>query len=159
MSDVLTKEQRHFNMSHIRGKDTRPEEIVRKYLFSKGYRYRKNDSRYPGKPDLVLPKYHTVIFVHGCFWHRHPGCRYATTPSTNREFWQRKFDRNTARDRDVQNQLKADGWNVIVVWECELSRKADREERLRRLEREIRESGGKAMSNYVKKDSVRLLRA
>ena len=120
MSDVLTKEQRHFNMSHIRGKDTRPEEIVRKYLFSKGYRYRKNDSRYPGKPDLVLPKYHTVIFVHGCFWHRHPGCRYATTPSTNREFWQRKFDRNTARDRDVQNQLKADGWNVIVVWECEL---------------------------------------
>ena len=115
MSDVFTKEQRHFNMSHIRGKDTRPEEIVRKYLFSKGYRYRKNDSRYLGKPDLVLPKYHTVIFVHGCFWHRHSGCRYATTPSTNREFWQRKFDRNTARDMDVQNQLKADGWNVIVV--------------------------------------------
>lgn len=97
MSDVLMKEQRHFNMSHIRGKDTRPEGIVRKYLFSKGYRYCKNDSRYPGKPDLVLPKYHTVIFVHGCFWHRHPGCRYATTPSTNREFWQRKFDRNTSK--------------------------------------------------------------
>lgn len=138
VSDVLTKEQRHLNMSHIRGKDTRPEEIVRKYLFSKGYRYRKNDSRYPGKPDIVLPKYHTVIFVHGCFWHRHPRCRYATTPSTNREFWQKKFDRNTARDKNVQNQLKADGWNVIIVWECELSRKTDREERLQRLEREIR---------------------
>ena len=138
VSDVLTKEQWHFNMSHIRGKDTRPEETVRKYLFSKGCRYRKNDSRYPGKPDLVLPKYHTVIFVHGCFWHRHPGCRYATTPSTSREFWQRKFDQNVARDRKVQKQLEADGWNVIVVWECEISRKTDREERLERLENEIR---------------------
>lgn len=150
VSDVLTKEQRHLNMSHIHGKDTKPEEIVRKYLFSRGYRYRKNDNRYPGRPDIVLPKYYTVIFVHGCFWHRHPGCRYATTPSTNREFWQRKFDRNTARDKDVQNQLKADGWNVIVVWECELSRKADCEERLRRLEREIRESGGKQCATTLK---------
>lgn len=143
MSDVLTRKQRHLNMSHIRGKDTKPEEVVRKYLFSKGYRYRKNDSRYPGKTDIVLPKYRTVIFVHGCFWHRHPGCRNATIPSTNREFWQKKFDQYVARDRKVQNQLKADGWNVIVVWECELSRKAGREERLRRLEREIRESRGK----------------
>ena len=142
MSDVLTKEQRHLNMSHIHGKDTKPEEIVRKYLFSRRYRYRKNDSRYPGKPDIVLPKYHTVIFVHGCFWHRHPGCRYATTPSTNREFWQKKFDQNVARDKKVQEQLKSDGWNVIVVWECEISRKADREERLQRLERQIREIQG-----------------
>lgn len=139
MSDVLTKEQRHLNMSHIHGKDTKPEEIIRKYLFSRGYRYRKNDSRYPGKPDVVLPKYHTAIFAHGCFWHRHPGCRYATTPATNSEFWQKKFDQNVARDKKVQEQLKADGWNVIVVWECELSRKADCEERLQRLEREIRE--------------------
>lgn len=139
VSDVLTKEQRHLNMSHIHGKDTKPEEIIRKYLFSRGYRYRKNDSRYPGKPDVVLPKYHTAIFVHGCFWHRHPGCRYATTPATNSEFWQKKFDQNVARDKKVQEQLKADGWNVIVVWECELSRKADCEERLQRLEREIRE--------------------
>ena len=113
MSDVLTKEQRHLNMSHIHGKDTKPEEIVRKYLFASGYRYRKNDSRYPGKPDIVLPKYHTVIFVHGCFWYRHPGCRYATTPSTNREFWRKKFDQNVARDKKVQEQLKSDGWNVI----------------------------------------------
>ncbi len=139
MSDVLTKEQRHLNMSHIRGKDTKPEEIVRKYLFSRGYRYRKNDSRYLGKPDIVLPKYHTMIFVHGCFWHRHPGCRYATTPATNLEFWQNKFDNNVARDRKIQTQLKDDGWNVIVVWECEISRNTDRRERLIRLEQEIKE--------------------
>jgi len=139
VSDVLTKEQRHLNMSHIRGKDTKPEEIVRKYLFSRGYRYRKNDSRYLGKPDIVLPKYHTMIFVHGCFWHRHPGCRYATTPATNLEFWQNKFDNNVARDRKIQTQLKDDGWNVIVVWECEISRNTDRGERLIRLEQEIKE--------------------
>ena len=138
MSDVLTREQRHLNMSHIRGKDTRPEETVRKYLFSKGYRYRKNDSRYLGKPDIVLPKYRTVIFVNGCFWHRHPGCRYATTPTTNREFWQKKFDQNIARDRQVQEQLRADGWNVVVVWECEISKKTDCVDRLKRLEQEIR---------------------
>lgn len=142
VSDVLTKEQRHLNMSHIHGKDTRPEEIVRKYLFSRGYRYRKNDRRYLGKPDIVLPKYRTVIFVHGCFWHRHPGCRYATIPFTNREFRQKKFDQNVARDRKVQEQMKVDGWHVIVVWECEISRKSDREERLQRLERQIREIQG-----------------
>lgn len=137
MADVLTKEQRHLNMSHIRGRDTKPEEIVRKYLFSKGYRYRKNDSRYPGKPDIVLPKYHTAIFVHGCFWHRHPGCRYATMPSTNREFWQKKFNQNVARDKKVQEQLKRDGWNVIVVWECEISNSGRRKTRLARLDEEI----------------------
>lgn len=140
MSDVLTKEQRHLNMSHIRGKDTKPEEIVRKYLFSKGYRYRKNDSRYPGKPDIILPKYHAAIFVHGCFWHRHPGCRYATTPATNREFWQKKFDQNVARDKRVKEELETLGWNVIVVWECEISKKADRNKRLLRLEQEIKQS-------------------
>lgn len=141
-SDVLTRKQRHLNMSHIREKDTKPEGIVRKYLFLKGYRCRKNDSRYPGKSDIVLPKYRTVIFVHGCFWHRHPGCRYATIPSTNREFRQKKFDQNVARDRKVQEQMKVDGWHVIVVWECEISRKSDREERLQRLERQIREIQG-----------------
>lgn len=137
MSDVLTKEQRHFNMSRIRAKDTKPEEIVRKYLFSRGYRYRKNDKQYPGTPDIVLPKYHTMIFVHGCFWHRHPGCRYATTPSTNREFWQKKFDQNVERDRKVQEELKSLGWNVIVVWECEISNSEKRKLRLARLEEEI----------------------
>lgn len=140
MTDVLTKEQRHLNMSHIRGKDAKPEEIVRKYLFSKGYRYRKNDSRYPGKPDIILPKYHAAVFVHGCFWHRHPGCRYATTPATNREFWQKKFDQNVARDKRVKEELETLGWNVIIVWECEISKKADRNKRLLRLEQEIKQS-------------------
>lgn len=140
MADVLTKEQRHLNMSHIRGKDTKPEEIIRKYLFSKGYRYRKNDSRYPGKPDIILPKYHAAVFVHGCFWHRHPGCRYATTPATNREFWQKKFDQNVARDKRVKEELETLGWNVIIVWECEISKKADRNKRLLQLEQEIKQS-------------------
>lgn len=90
--------------------------------------------------DIVLPKYRTVIFINGCFWHRHPGCRYATTPASNREFWQKKFDQNIARDRKVQEQLRADGWNVIVVWECEISKKTVCVDRLKRLEQEI---GGK----------------
>jgi DNA mismatch endonuclease (patch repair protein) len=137
MADVLTKDQRHYNMSRIRAKDTKPEEIVRKYLFSRGYRYRKNDKRYPGKPDIVLPKYHTVIFVHGCFWHRHKGCKFATTPATNRDFWEKKFAENVERDKNVQNQLQSMGWNVIIVWECEIANKRKREERLSRLENEI----------------------
>ena len=132
MSDVLTKEQRRFNMSQIRGKDTEPEEIVRKYLFSKGLRYRKNDKRYPGHPDIVLPKYHTVVFVHGCFWHRHPGCRYATVPATNTEFWQKKFSRNVERDKEEQRKLTEMGWRVLIVWECEL-KKDKREATLSKL--------------------------
>jgi DNA mismatch endonuclease (patch repair protein) len=126
MADVLTKKQRSYNMSQIRGKDTKPEEIVRKYLFSKGLRYRKNDKRYPGHPDIVLPKYHTVVFVHGCFWHRHPGCRYASVPATNSEFWQKKFTRNVERDKEEQCKLREMGWKVLIVWECEL--KKDRRE-------------------------------
>ena len=122
MSDVHTKEQRSYNMSRIKGKDTKPEEVVRKYLFSRGLRFRKNDKRYPGHPDLVLPKYHTIVFVHGCFWHRHPGCRYATTPKSNTEFWQKKFDANVRRDKDEQKQLKDMGWKVLIVWECELKK-------------------------------------
>ena len=97
-------------MSRIRSKDTMPEEIVRKYLFSRELRYRKNDKRYPGHPDIVLPKYHTMIFVHGCFWHRHPGCRYASIPATNSEFWQKKFSRNVERDKEEQSKLREMGW-------------------------------------------------
>ncbi len=122
MPDNHTREQRSYNMSRIRSKDTKPEEIVRKYLFSRGLRYRKNDRRYPGHPDIVLPKYRTVVFVHGCFWHRHPGCRYATTPATNTEFWQKKFERNVQRDAEEQKQLMEAGWKVLVVWECELKK-------------------------------------
>lgn len=90
MTDTLNEQQQHYNMSRIRSKDTKPEEIVRKYLFSKGLRFRKNDRRYPGHPDVVLPKYKTVVFVNGCFWHRHEGCRYASTPATNRELVRKK---------------------------------------------------------------------
>lgn len=124
MTDVLSKRQRSFNMSRIKSFDTRPEKIVRKFLFSKGLRYRKNDKRYPGHPDIVLPKYKTVIFVNGCFWHRHKGCRYATTPSTNEEFWTNKFKKTIERDINEQSLLKKMGWKVIVVWECSLRKKS-----------------------------------
>ena len=136
MTDTLNEQQRHYNMSRIRSKDTKPEEIVRKYLFSKGLRFRKNDRRYPGHPDVVLPKYKTVVFVNGCFWHRHEGCRYASTPATNREFWNQKFERNVERDAREQKELRELGWRVSVVGECEL-KKAVREETLERLYNEI----------------------
>lgn len=135
--DTLTPEQRRKNMQHIRSKDTKPEIIARKFLFSKGFRYRKNDSRLPGHPDIVLPKYHTVLFVHGCFWHRHPDCPKATTPVNNRDFWQNKFDKNVERDIKEQKQLGDMGWNVIVVWECEISDKKNRTKRLETLAKEI----------------------
>ena len=107
-------------MSRIKGKNTKPEEIVRKYLFSKGFRYRKNDKRLPGTPDIVLPKYKTVIFVNGCFWHGHKDCRYFVVPKTNTDFWLNKINTNIERDKCKQETLKELGWNVIVVWECEL---------------------------------------
>ena len=119
-------------MSRIRSKDTKPEEIVRKYLFSQGFRYRKNDVRLPGKPDIVLPKYKTVIFVNGCFWHKHEGCKYFVWPKSNAEFWKAKILGNVARDTEKHKSLEALGWRVIVVWECEL--KADvHDETLRKL--------------------------
>ena len=122
MSDKLTPEKRSWNMSRIKGKDTKIEVEVRKYLFSKGYRFRKNDKRYPGKPDIVLPKYHVAIFVHGCFWHRHEGCKDATTPKTRTEFWLEKFDKNVKNDRIKQEKLRELGWKVIVIWECEIKK-------------------------------------
>lgn len=122
MSDKLTPEKRSWNMSQIKGKDTKIEVAVRKYLFSKGYRFRKNDKRYPGKPDIVLPKYKTVIFVHGCFWHRHEGCKDATIPKTRTEFWLDKFEKNFKNDIQNQEKLEKLGWNVIVIWECEIEK-------------------------------------
>lgn len=112
-------------MSRIRGKDTSIEVKVRKYLFSKGFRFRKNDKRLPGNPDVVLPKYHTVIFVHGCFWHRHPGCKDATTPKSRTEYWLDKFERNVANDRAHYEALEADGWKVITLWECDINKRFD----------------------------------
>lgn len=123
--DHLTKEQRSWNMSRIRDRDTRPEVILRSMLHRAGYRFRKNVKNLPGKPDIVLPKYRTVIFVHCCFWHRHKGCKYATTPSTNVEFWQKKFAANIANDKKHARALRKLGWKVITVWECEVDRMVD----------------------------------
>ncbi len=125
MSDSVSKEQRSWNMSRIRGTDTSIEVMVRKYLFSKGFRYRKNVKDLPGKPDIVLPKYKTVIFVHGCFWHRHEGCKYATSPSSNSEYWQSKFLRNTENDKKHVQELTTLGWKVITIWECEIKKSFD----------------------------------
>lgn len=122
MADVHSKEVRSYNMSQIKGKDTTPEILVRKYLFSKGFRYRKNVSTMPGKPDIVLPKYHTCIFVNGCFWHRHAGCKYAAIPKTRQSFWEDKFKKTVANDRENVKQLKNAGWKVLIVWECELKK-------------------------------------
>lgn len=122
MVDKVSKEVRSYNMSRIRSKDTKPEILVRSYLFSKGLRFRKNDKRYPGSPDIVLPRYNTVVFVHGCFWHRHEGCKYATMPKSNVEFWKNKFDKNKQRDERNHQELEEMGWNVITVWECELKK-------------------------------------
>lgn len=118
--DVHDKKTRSFNMSQIRGSNTKPEEIVRKYLFSRGFRYLKNDKRLPGKPDIVLPKYKTVIFVNGCFWHMHIGCKYFVWPSSNAEFWEAKIKGTHERDKRVTMELQNQGWNVITIWECEL---------------------------------------
>ena len=120
MADVHSPETRSYNMSRIRGKNTKPEELVRKYLFAQGFRYRKNDARLPGRPDIVLPKYKTVIFVNGCFWHAHEGCRYFVWPKNNAEFWKKKIGGNIERDERNQALLTELGWRVIVVWECEL---------------------------------------
>lgn len=122
MVDKFSKETRSYIMSRIRSKDTKPEILVRRYLFSRGLRFRKNDKRYPGSPDIVLPRYNTVVFVHGCFWHRHEGCKYATMPKSNVEFWKKKFDKNKQRDERNHQELEEMGWNVITVWECELKK-------------------------------------
>lgn len=125
-------------MSHIRSTNSKPEEIVRKYLFSHGLRYRKNVKKLPGCPDIVLPKYHTVIFVNGCFWHRHDCSRFVW-PSSNQDYWRPKILRNVERDKKNTEELKALGWNVITVWECELKR-AVREENLNLLITKIQQS-------------------
>lgn len=125
MADKLSPEKRSWNMSRIKGKDTKPEIAVRKYLFRKGFRFRKNDKRYPGKPDIVLPKYHTVIFIHGCFWHHHVGCKQATMPKTRTEFWKKKFEQNTDNDARHKRQLEEMGFKVITIWECEIEKDFD----------------------------------
>lgn len=128
-------------MSRISGKDTKPEELVRKYLFSKGFRYRKNVRTLPGSPDLVLPKYHTVIFVNGCFWHGHKNCKYFVWPKSNTEFWRKKIEANMERDKRKKSQLEDMGWTVLTVWECEL-RPKERQTTLERLENTLKHLSG-----------------
>jgi len=120
MTDKISKNKRSWNMSRIRGRDTKPELVVRSLLHRCGYRFSLRRKNLPGKPDIVMPKYKTVIFVNGCFWHRHKGCRYAYKPKSRREFWARKFQENMARDRRVSIALRKMGWHVLVIWECEV---------------------------------------
>ena len=152
MPDKLTPEQRHKCMSRIRGKDTKPELWVRKYLYAHGFRYRLHEKRLPGKPDIVIRRLRTVILVNGCFWHGHTEpplpspvedgkggvrCKYYVTPHTRVDFWQKKIERNKARDLEDRNALKLLGWNVIVIWECQVNQAEIREQTLQSLVRTL----------------------
>lgn len=121
MADTHSKEIRSMNMSHIRSTNSKPEEIVRKYLFSRGLRYRKNVKKLPGTPDLVFAKYRTVVFVNGCFWHHHD-CGCFVCPSSNEDYWRKKINRNVERDADNTALLKKQGWTVLIIWECQLKK-------------------------------------
>ena len=133
--DPFSRDERSEIMRHVRSRDTTPERIVRSLLHSLGYRFRLHCQEIPGCPDIVLPKYRTVIFVHGCFWHRHPGCKRATTPSVRKAYWLPKFQRTVERDNANQTELRKKGWKVVVVWECETG---DLEALARRLSEELR---------------------
>jgi DNA mismatch endonuclease (patch repair protein) len=132
VTDRLTRERRSWNMSRIRSRDTAPEKRVRSALHRAGYRFRLHSKQLPGRPDVVLPKHRTVVFVHGCFWHRHKDCRFAYTPKSRVAFWQEKFRRNVERDRRSALELRRLGWKVVTVWECEVERP---EKWLRRLQK------------------------
>ena len=120
MADVHDKATRSYNMSRIKGKDTKPEMLVRKFLHANGYRYRLHTKELPGKPDIVLPKYRTVIFINGCFWHGHEGCKYFSIPKTKTAWWLNKINTNIANDKKAIEALSKDGWKIITIWECEL---------------------------------------
>jgi len=138
MADTITRERRSWNMSRIKGRNTGPELRLRSLLHRAGFRFRLHAKELPGRPDIILPKYRVAIFVHGCFWHRHQGCRNATTPSTRTEFWQSKFDSNVSRDERNRTDLRAAGWTVFTVWECEL--KSDASGVVERLSRDVRKA-------------------
>jgi len=143
MTDIKSPEERSRNMAAIRSKDTKPEVYLRKLLFAQGYRYRKNYKKIPGHPDIYLPKYRTAIFVHGCFWHRHRGCKYAYVPKSNIEFWKKKFQDNIERDVEVKSELGKMGIKEVIVWECTVKEMKRNERRkaycLRKIKRIINE--------------------
>jgi DNA mismatch endonuclease, patch repair protein len=138
MADIFSKAKRSEIMSKISGKETKPEITVRKFLFSQGFRYRKNDKRLPGKPDIVLPKYKTVIFVHGCFWHGHQNCKKSALPQTNHEFWKNKIQKNIERDKSKQKELKKLGWKAITIWQCRIKNKTLFEKGMKKIVEKIR---------------------
>ena len=136
MADVHDKETRSYNMSRIKGKNTKPEILVRKFLFSKGFRYRLHVKNLPGKPDIVLPKYKTIIFINGCFWHGHENCKYYVIPKTRTDWWLQKIMDNQTRDQFAKKELEKLGWNAIIIWTCEIKDKK-KDDRLTKLIREI----------------------
>ena len=146
MTDIKSPADRSRNMAAIKGKDTKPEMIVRKYLFSRGLRFRVQVRKLPGTPDIVLPKYKTAIFVNGCFWHGHEGCKYFRLPKSNIEFWKEKIERNIERDKESELALLDLGWKVIRVWECELRNKANREGTLNKIYTSITSPDGSGYS-------------
>ena len=146
MTDIFSKQKRSEIMSKISGKETKPEILARKFLFANGFRFRKNDKRYPGKPDIVLPKYKTVIFVHGCFWHGH-NCPAGKLPETRKEFWEAKINGNIERDKRKKSELEKQGWQVITIWECELKNKKTQERTLKRLIDTLHNNVYKALGN------------
>jgi DNA mismatch endonuclease (patch repair protein) len=131
MTDRISEARRSWNMSRIRGKDTKPEIAVRSMLHRLGYRFRLHRNDLPGRPDIVLPSRKSVILVHGCYWHRHPGCRYAYSPKSRVDFWEKKFSENIARDRRNMDELQSIGWRALVVWECELREPDELKKRLK----------------------------
>lgn len=157
MPDTLTFAQRHHVMSQVHSSSTKPELRLRYALWRLGFRYLVNDKRLPGSPDIVLPKYKTVIFVHGCFWHGHKGCKKYTVPKTNTEFWTAKVSRNQERDQEVWRKLEAKGWSVIIVWECELG-KRKMEETVLRVASEVKANGDLHERRQMERKAERKLR-
>lgn len=147
MSDIFTKEKRSEIMSKISVKETKPEILVRKFLFENGFRYRKNDKRYPGKPDILLPKYKTIIFINGCFWHGH-NCPAGKLPETRKEFWEEKINGNIKRDRKNKTELEKQDWKIITIWQCELKNKTVREKTFNELLNTLHNNVYEALSKW-----------
>lgn len=152
--DIKSKEERSRNMSAIRSGDTKPEMLVRRYLHARGFRYGLHNRKLPGSPDIVLSKYKTVIFINGCFWHGHEGCKYYRLPKSNIEFWQEKITRNKERDAFDVSVLEAKGWKVLTVWECELRTIAQREDTLTRLVQDIKGSSNNI--GYIQEEQIHI---